>query len=132
MSDTTTTEYVEKMMRSSLDDLALTAKAYDDVMDVSHGGDALVPKGEGVEASRYARELVVDAGTPKHAACTDFILALGGPRVWVRSWTRTEDAAIYGQSGAMRDPIKWPIERGTEAYRAVELFLDFDVMEDAL
>ena len=134
MTDTTdrTRDHVEQMMRSSLDDLALTARAYATGTDVSDSGTRLVPKGDGIDAAQYARELVVDERTPKHGCCTDFVLALGGPRIWVRSWTRTDDAAIYGQANGMAEPVKWPIACDTDAHRAVMLLLDHDVMSPDL
>lgn len=131
MTDTTR-KYVETMMRGKLDSLALAARAYDNALDVADDEIGTAPQGEGIEAGVFLRELVLEARTPKDATCTDFVLTLGGPRIWVRFWTTTDDAAIYGQANGMGDPVKWPIERGTEAYRAVELFLDFDVMEEQL
>lgn len=132
MNTDTTRAYVEASMRGKLANLSMAALAIHEGLDVADDESGMMPRGHGIDASTFLRELVLETKTSGDGEYTDFMLALGGPTIWLRSYTRTEHVFIYGNAAGLPEPIRWSIcgEERHDATYAVVMLLDIDFMDE--
>lgn len=127
-----TQNHVEHAMNGALSALSLAGLAIHEGLDIADDESGMVTRGDGTSAVDYLRELVIETKMPEAAGYTDFMLTIGGPTIWVRSYIYPERASIIGHTAGLSDPIEWSLCDGehTSALYAVAVLLDYDVMDE--